>query len=85
MSGTAPSRREIRKSLSTNFNPGLAYYRQRFSMRAKQALHYPGYLLGGKLDRPVFVLGAPRSGTTLLYRVLRQSRPPGALAAERGA
>ncbi len=74
MSGAAPSRREIRKSLSTNFNPGLAYYRQRLSMRATQAVHYPGYLLGGKLDRPVFVLGAPRSGTTLLYRVLRQSR-----------
>lgn len=69
----APSRRQIRKSLTTNFSPGLAYYRQRLTMRAAQALHYPSYLLGGKLDRPVFVLGAPRSGTTLLYRVLRRS------------
>lgn len=73
MNQTRPSRRQIRKSLSTNFNPGLAYYRQRLTMRATQALHYPSYLLGGRLDRPVFVLGAPRSGTTLLYRVLRQS------------
>lgn len=72
---STPSRREIRKSLSTNLNPGLAYYRQRAGMRARQLLHLPFYLSGGKLDRPVFVLGAPRSGTTLLYRVLR--RAPG--------
>lgn len=73
MTQAQPSRRQIRKSLSTNFNPGLAYYRQRLALRTAQALHYPSYLMGGKLDRPVFVLGAPRSGTTLLYRILRRS------------
>ena len=69
-----PSRREIRKSLTTNFNPGAAYYKQRALLRGGQLLHYPGWLRGGRLDRPVFVLGAPRSGTTLLYRVLRVHR-----------
>lgn len=66
-----PTRREVRKSLTTNFNPGPAYFKQRALLRATQALHLPGWLAGGRLIRPVFVLGAPRSGTTLLYRVLR--------------
>ena len=30
----------------------------------------PGAYLGGKLDRPIFVIGAPRSGTSLLFRIL---------------
>ena len=29
--------------------------------------------MGAKLDRPVFIIGAPRSGTSLLYAILRRS------------
>ena len=66
-----PSRRQIRKSLTTNFNPGPAYFRQRTILRATQAMHLPEWLRDGRVRRPVFILGAPRSGTTLLYRILR--------------
>ncbi len=34
----------------------------------------PGLLTGGKLHRPTFVIGAPRSGTMLLYSILRSSK-----------
>ncbi len=64
-------RRAVRKSLRTNFAPGPRDYLNRAALRARQALHLPAYLLGGRLDRPVFVIGAPRSGTSLLYAVLR--------------
>ena len=30
--------------------------------------------MGAKLNRPVFIIGAPRSGTSLLYAILRRSR-----------
>lgn len=68
-----PSRREIRKSLQTTFDPGLRWRKERAILRTQQALHLPALLTGAKLQRPVFVVGAPRSGTMLLYSVLRAS------------
>jgi hypothetical protein len=65
------SRREIRKSLSTNFNPGPRYRLERAKLRAHQLSHVPGLLTGGTLDRPIFIIGGPRSGTHFLYLTLR--------------
>lgn len=65
------SRKEIRKSLSTNFNPGLRYRLERAKLRGYQAAHLPGLVTGGTLDRPIFVIGGPRSGTHFLYLTLR--------------
>ncbi|HEX2056882.1 MAG TPA: sulfotransferase [Actinomycetota bacterium] len=64
-------RRALRKSLRTNFQPGPRDYLNRAALRARQAAHLPGYAAGRSLDRPVFIVGAPRSGTSLLYSVLR--------------
>ncbi|HEX2296883.1 MAG TPA: sulfotransferase [Actinomycetota bacterium] len=66
-------RRALRKSLRTNFQPGPRDYANRAALRARQAAHLPAYAAGRKLDRPVFVIGAPRSGTSLLYSVLRSA------------
>ena len=66
-----PDRRAVRKSLRTNFDPGPRDYLNRVLLRARQGAHLPAYLAGRTLDRPVFVIGAPRSGTSLLYSVLR--------------
>lgn len=67
------SRRALRRSLSTTFEPTLHYRKERVLLRAGQFVHVPALLAGGRLAPPVFVLGAPRSGTTLLYKVLRTS------------
>ncbi|MGI8773674.1 MAG: sulfotransferase family protein [Actinomycetota bacterium] len=66
-------KKAIRKSLRTNFNPGPRDYLNRALLRGRQAVHLPGLLTGGEPDRPVFIIGAPRSGTSLLYAVLRAS------------
>jgi LPS sulfotransferase NodH len=66
-----PSRREVKKSLRTTFNPGLRWYKERVILRSQQALHLAALPFGGRVERPVFVIGAPRSGTMLLYTVLR--------------
>ena len=66
-------KRAIRKSLRTNFDPGPRDYLNRALLRGRQAVHVPGLLTGGELDRPIFIIGAPRSGTSLLYAVLRAS------------
>jgi hypothetical protein len=63
------SRRAIRRSLRTDFNPSLRLR----AIRLRQARNLPFLLRGGRLDRPVFVIGAPRSGTSLLYAILRTS------------
>lgn len=66
-------RRAVRRSLRTDFHPSLKLRLIRAAFRARQAGHLPAYLLGGRLDRPVFIIGAPRSGTSLLYALLRSS------------
>ena len=69
----AANKRALRKSLSTNFTPGLRDRLGRVKLRARQLSHVHVLALGGTLDRPVFIIGAPRSGTSLLFDVLRTS------------
>src|SRR3712207_5862806 len=66
-------RRAIKKSLRTNFNPGPRDRLNRVALRARQASHLPSLLTGRTLERPIFIIGAPRSGTSLLYSILRTS------------
>ena len=66
-------RKKIRRSLRTNFNPGPRDYLDRAKLRARQAAHLPALWAGGSLERPIFIIGAPRSGTSLLYAILRTS------------
>lgn len=66
-------RKELRKSLRTNFTPGPRDYVNRALLRARQAFHLPALWMGGELDRPIFIIGAPRSGTSMLYAILRRS------------
>ncbi len=63
----------LRKSLRTNFNPGPRDHLNRVLLRARQAAHLPALVAGKKLGRPVFIIGAPRSGTSMLYAILRAS------------
>jgi hypothetical protein len=65
--------RDIRKTLRTNLDPGLRFYLGRARMRAEQAIHLPALALGGRVDRPIFIVGAPRSGTHMLFLILRGS------------
>jgi hypothetical protein len=39
----------------------------------RQLSHLPSLAAGGNLERPIFIIGAPRSGTSLLYSILRRS------------
>ena len=66
-------KRALRKSLTTNFDPGPRHYLDRARLRLRQAAHLPGLVAGGRLDRPIFIIGAPRSGTSILFSVLRSS------------
>ena len=67
------TRREIQKSLRTTFEPGPRWWAKRGLLRARQVMHLPSLLLGARLRRPVFIIGAPRSGTSLLFAILRSS------------
>lgn len=69
----AVDKRALRKSLRTNFNPSPRDRLNRVLLRARQATHLPALATGGKLDRPIFIIGAPRSGTSMLYAILRTS------------
>lgn len=69
----AVDKKAIRKSLSTNFEPGPRHHLNRLLLRLRQAGHVPAMLTGGRLDRPIFIIGAPRSGTSILFSVLRSS------------
>jgi len=65
--------RSLRRSLRTDFSPSLKLRAKRAAFRLRQASHSPWLLGGARLDRPVFVVGAPRSGTSVLYAILRAS------------
>jgi hypothetical protein len=67
-------RRAVRKSLRTDFDPSLKLRAIRAAAVARRALNYPALLLGGTVSEPIFIIGAPRSGTSLLYAILRESR-----------
>lgn len=69
----AVDKKALRKSLRTNFNPGPRDHLNRVLLRARQASHLPALAAGGRLDRPIFIIGAPRSGTSMLYAILRSS------------
>ena len=68
-----PRSRELRRSLRTDFNPSLKLRLIRSAFRLRQASHLPALALGGRLHEPIFIVGAPRSGTSLLYAILRSS------------
>lgn len=68
-----PSRRALRRSLRTNLDPGVRFHVERARLRAAQASHLPALLRGGRVCRPVFIVSAPRSGSHLLFEVLRRS------------
>jgi Sulfotransferase family len=67
------SRRTLKKSLRTNFSPTIRERLSHARTRAIQVVRLPELLLGHELHRPVFVIGAPRSGTSLLFTILRTS------------
>jgi hypothetical protein len=66
-------RRAVRRSLRTDFSPSPRLRGRRLAFRARQAANAPWLLAGIRLDRPVLIVGAPRSGTSLLYWILRAS------------
>ncbi len=66
-------KRALRRGLRTNFTPGVRDRLGHAKLRLRQASHLPYLVAGRKLDRPVFIIGAPRSGTSLLYAILRTS------------
>ena len=67
-------RRELQKSLRTDLSPSLRVRLSRMRAKLGWIPHVPGAYFGGKLDRPIFVIGAPRSGTSLLFRILATAR-----------
>jgi hypothetical protein len=64
---------------------GIAWRVANLSRRlsARRAARFAaGYLRGVRHERPVFVLGAPRSGTSMLFQILRSSGELGSLPGE---
>lgn len=68
-----PSRRTIRRSLRTDLTPSARLRLIRAAHRAQRLANLPALIGGATLHAPVFVIGAPRSGTSLLYAILRTS------------
>ncbi len=68
-----PRKSGLKRSLRTNFTPGWRDRAGRVRLRARQAAHLPALLAGGRVVQPIFIIGAPRSGTSLLYSILRTS------------
>jgi hypothetical protein len=69
----SPTRAKVRRSLRTDFSPSLRLRAIRLAFRARQATHVPWLLAGAEVSRPILIVGAPRSGTSLLYSILRAS------------
>ncbi|HEV3471639.1 MAG TPA: sulfotransferase [Actinomycetota bacterium] len=67
------SRRALKRSLRTDFDPSARLRLIRAVHGIERVKNVPSLLRGATLDRPVFIIGAPRSGTSLLYAILRQS------------
>lgn len=67
------SKKDIRRSLRTDFDPSARLRLVRAAHAARRIKNVPGLLMGAKLNQPVFIIGAPRSGTSLLYAILRKS------------
>lgn len=66
-------KKALRRSLRTDFNPSPRLRLIRAAHAAKRLKNVPGLMMGGQLSQPVFIIGAPRSGTSLLYAILRMS------------
>ena len=69
----SPTRSDVRRSLRTDFSPSPKLRAIRLAFRARQATRLPGLLGGAEVHRPILIVGAPRSGTSLLYSILRAS------------
>jgi hypothetical protein len=67
------TKREVRRGLRTDFRPSLRLRVIRLAFRARQAANAPWLIAGRGVELPVFIIGAPRSGTSLLYAILRAS------------
>jgi hypothetical protein len=59
--------------LRTDFDPSARLRLIRAAHAAKRIKNVPGLLMGAELHQPIFIIGAPRSGTSLLYAILRKS------------
>ena len=66
-------RKELQRSLRTDFDPSAKLRLIRAAHAAKRLRNVPALLTGGAVHEPVFIIGAPRSGTSLLYAILRRS------------
>jgi hypothetical protein len=86
MESTLSAREQLPAALRRVDDPwGLTWRAVNLSRRlsVRRAARFAiGYARGVGHERPVFVLGAPRSGTSMLFQVLRSSRELGALAGE---
>src|SRR5688500_5059707 len=67
------SRRELKRSRRTDDDPSMRLRSIRAAHDARRLKNVPGLLTGGDLAAPVFIIGAPRSGTSLLYAILRKA------------
>lgn len=67
------SRREVKRSLRTDFDPSMRLRLIRAAHSARRLKNVPALLGKTELLRPIFIIGAPRSGTSLLYAILRRS------------
>ena len=67
------SRRDIKRSLRTDFTPSTRIRLIRAAHAARRMANVPAMLAGAGIVRPIFIIGAPRSGTSLLYAILRRS------------
>lgn len=65
--------RELQSTLRTDLSPSVRVRLSRARFRIRQMLRLPSLWAGGRVEEPIFVVGAPRSGTSLLFKVLTSS------------